>query len=70
MVNLGDDQNSELILAIERGDINPHNLDGTYLFGKTVQLSQAMKGTGLPEQGRMSSHDFAKSSETSYLMGL
>ena len=37
-----------LILAIERGDIDPHNLDGTYLFGKTVQLFPGYEGDGTP----------------------
>jgi hypothetical protein len=46
MVNWGDDQNNELILAIERGDIDPNNLDGSYLFGKTVQLFAGYEGDG------------------------
>ncbi len=44
MVNWGDDQNKELIRCIERGDIDPHNTDGDYLFGKTVQLFKGFKG--------------------------
>ncbi len=48
MVNRGDNQNNELILAIKRGDIDPHNLDGTYLFGKTVQLFAGYEGDGTP----------------------
>ena len=48
MVNWGDEQNQHLILAIERGDIDPHNLDGTYLFGKTVQLFPGYEGDGTP----------------------
>ena len=70
MINWGDDQNNELILGIEKGDIDPHNFDGTYLFEKQFSFLQATKGTGLPKQGRTSSHDFAKSSETLYLIGL
>ena len=66
MVNWGDDQNYDLLIFVERGDIDPHNLDGNYLFGNTVHLFQATKGTGLPKQGRTSSHDFTKSSETTY----
>jgi hypothetical protein len=46
MVNWGDDQNNKLILAIESGDIDPHNLDGAYLFGKTAQLFPGYKGDG------------------------
>ena len=38
-----------LILAIERGDIDPHNLDGAYLFGKTVQLFPGYEGDGTPK---------------------
>ena len=38
MVNWGEVQNKEIIDCIKRGDINPHNLDGAYLFGKMVQL--------------------------------
>jgi hypothetical protein len=49
MINWGDDQNNELILAIERGDIDPHNLDGTYLFGETVQLFPGYEGDGTPK---------------------
>ena len=50
MVNWGDEQNQHLILAIERGDIDPHNLDGNYLFGKTVQLFPGYEGDGTPKQ--------------------
>ena len=46
MVNWGDDRNNQLILAIEGGDIDPNNLDGNYLFGKTFQLSPGYKGNG------------------------
>ncbi len=46
MVNWGNDQNNQLILAIERGDIDPHNLDRNYLFGKTVQLFPSYEGNG------------------------
>ena len=49
MVNWGNDQNNQLILAIERGDIDPHNLDGNYLFGKTVQLFPGYEGDGTPK---------------------
>ena len=48
MVYWGDDQNNELILAIKRGDIDPHNLDRTYLFVKTVQLFAGYEGDGTP----------------------
>ena len=37
MVNSGNDQNEELVRCIERGDIDPHNTDGDYLFGKTAE---------------------------------
>ena len=46
MVNWGDNQNDDLLLFIERGDIDPHNLDGNYLFWKTFQLSPGYKGNG------------------------
>jgi len=46
MVNWGDDQNYDLLIFIERGDIDPHNLDGNYLFGKTVQLFPGYEGDG------------------------
>jgi hypothetical protein len=46
MVNWGDEQNNKLILAIESGDIDPHNLDGAYLFGKTAQLFPGYEGDG------------------------
>ena len=48
MVNWGDDQNNQLILAIEGGDIDPNNLDENCLFGKTVQLFPGYKGDGTP----------------------
>jgi hypothetical protein len=46
MVNWGKVQNADLILAIERGDMDPHNLDGNYLFAKTVQLFPGYQGDG------------------------
>ena len=46
MVNWGDNQDKALQLYIERGDIGPHNLDGNYLFGKTVQLFPGYEGDG------------------------
>ena len=46
MVNWGDDQNNDLLLLIKRGDIDPHNLDGNYLFGNTVHLFLGYKGDG------------------------
>jgi hypothetical protein len=46
MVNWGDDQDTALQLYIERGDIDPHNLDGNYLYGKTVQLFPGYEGDG------------------------
>ncbi len=48
MVNWGDDRNNQLILAIEGGDIDPNNLDGNYLFGKTVQLFSGYEEDGTP----------------------
>ena len=50
MVNWGDQQNDELIAFLEKGDIDPHNLDGNYLFGKTVQLFPGYKGDGSAKQ--------------------
>ena len=50
MVNWGFKQDDDLILAIERGDIDPHNLDGNYLFGKTVQLFPGYEGDGSAKQ--------------------
>jgi hypothetical protein len=70
MVNWGDKQNNNLIGCIERGDINPHNLDGAYVYGKQFSTSKALKGTGLQNQGQTSSHNFAKSSGTLYSTGL
>jgi len=49
MVNWGDQQNDELIAFLEKGDIDPHNLDGNYLFGKTVQLFPGYEGDGTPK---------------------
>ena len=46
MVNWGDDQDNELIKKIEEGLIDPHNLDGNYLYGKTVQLFPGFEGDG------------------------
>ena len=46
MVNWGKVQNAYLILAIKRGYIDPHNLDGNYLFAKTVQLFPEYQGDG------------------------
>ena len=46
MVYWGEDQNLELVRCIERGDIDPHNADGDYLFGKTVQLFKGFEGDG------------------------
>jgi hypothetical protein len=46
MVYWGNDQNEELVRCIKRGDIDPHNTDGDYLFGKTVQLFKGFKGDG------------------------
>ena len=49
MVNWGEVQNKDLIVCIERGDINPHNLDGAYLFKKTIQLFKGFDGDGTPK---------------------
>jgi hypothetical protein len=46
MVYWGEDQNLELVRCIERGDIDPHNTDGDYLFGKMVQLFNGFEGDG------------------------
>ena len=46
MVYWGEDQNLELVRCIERGDIDPHNTDGDYLFGKSVQLFKGFEGDG------------------------
>ena len=70
MVNWGNDQNDKLIRCIKRGDIDSHNTDGDYLFGKTVQLSKALKGTGDKNQGQNLLCAFAKSSGTTALTGL
>ena len=48
MVNWGNDQNEELVRCIEGGDIDPHNTDGDYLFGKMVQLFKGFEGDGTP----------------------
>jgi len=48
MVNWGNNQNEELVRCIERGDIDPPNTDGDYLFGKTDQLFKGFKGDGTP----------------------
>jgi hypothetical protein len=49
MVNWGNKQNNNLIRCIERGDIHPHNLDGAYLYGKTVQHFKGFEGDGTPK---------------------
>ena len=49
MVNWGNSQNEELIRCIERGDIDPHNTAGDYLFGKTVQLFAGFEVDGTPK---------------------
>jgi hypothetical protein len=46
MIYWGEDQNLELVRCIERGDIDPHNTDGDYLFGKSVQLFKGFEGDG------------------------
>jgi hypothetical protein len=48
MVYWGKQQNNNLLRCIERGDINPHNLDGDYLYGKTVQIFKGFEGDGTP----------------------
>ena len=49
MVHWGNVQNNKLIEYIESGDIDHHNLDGNYLFGKTVQLFPGFKGDETPK---------------------
>jgi hypothetical protein len=49
MVYWGEQQNDDLLRCIERGDINPHNLDGAYLYGKTVQLFKGFEGDRTPK---------------------
>ena len=49
MVNWGNKQNEELVAFLEQGAIDPHNLDGNYLFGKTVQLFPGYEGDGTPK---------------------
>jgi hypothetical protein len=46
MVYWGEDRNLELVRCIKRGDIDPHNTDGDYLFGKMVQLFKCFEGDG------------------------
>ena len=46
MIYWGEDQNLELVRCIERGDIDPHNTDRDYLFGKLVQLFKGFEGDG------------------------
>jgi hypothetical protein len=49
MVNWGEAQNDKLIKCIKRGDIDPHNLDGAYLFGKMVQRFKGFDGDRTPK---------------------
>jgi hypothetical protein len=49
MVNWGEQQDMDLGRAIKNREIDPHNLDGTWLFGKTVQLFEGYQGDGTPE---------------------
>ena len=48
MVNWSNVQNDKLIEYIESGEIDPHNLDGNYLYGKTQQLFPRYQGDGIP----------------------
>jgi hypothetical protein len=48
MVYWSKQQNNDLLRCIERGDINPHNLDGAYLYGKTLQLFKGFEENGTP----------------------
>ncbi len=49
MVYWSEQQNNNLLRCIERGDIDPHNLDGAYLYGKTLQLFKGFEGDGTPK---------------------
>jgi hypothetical protein len=49
MVFWGKQQNNYLLRCIKRRDIDPHNLDGAYLYGKTLQLFKGIEGDGTPK---------------------
>jgi hypothetical protein len=49
MVYWGEQKNDDLLRCIERGDIDPHNLDGAYLYGKTLQLFKGFEGDRTPK---------------------
>ncbi len=49
MVYWDEQQNDNLLRWIERGDINSHNLDRAYLYGKTLQLFKGFEGDGTPK---------------------
>jgi hypothetical protein len=41
--------NDDLLRCIKRGDIDPHNLDGAFMYGKTLQLFKGFEGDGTPK---------------------
>jgi hypothetical protein len=53
MVYWGKQQTNDLLRCIERGGIDPHNLDGVYLYVKTLQLFKGFEGDRTPKiEGR------------------